>query len=428
METFNENNQIPSARDLERSFTKNYRISMVLVVFFIFIDVAIIAILIVIHNPALYILGLLAVIFSLISYNRDYFHFFKRKKTRLDKAGDGKIGNYEVHEIQKIVKSVLSQFSDKETPRIYLIDEPISGPYVIDTYLLNFIGPINAIYFPKHVFHFLKPMELKSILAHELGHFYWYMYPAQRLPYPFYLFASFIPFILIPYVHELIFIAVLVGVNLGFSPLLSKMFNYKNKSMEYLCDMFAGRLCGKLNAINALLVSCKYSELIETMQKKVLKLIRDNDSLSLKNFEEIYDQLIRILPQKPNSTEDVKTILAETISGFDFSDFNVKMTQKQISQEKQAIGTMLGSPELAKERALIDWDTFDFVEKNHRIEEEEYASLISSIRSSERYLVDSVTDEESEIINDTHPSLRYRILFLHKNVEALNEPEGSIAI
>ncbi len=427
MEAFNEKNQIPFVRDLEQSFMKNYRISMALLVLIIFIDLVIVAIL-VIRVPALYTLGLFAVLFSFISYNRDYFYLFRRKKTRLDKVRDEKIGNYYVPEIQKIVKSVLSKFREKEKPRIYLIDEPVGGPYVIDTYFLNFIGPLNAIYFPRHVFHFLKPMELKAILAHELGHFYRYMYPAQRFPYPFYLVASFIPFILIPYVHQLIFIAVLVGVNFGFNPVLNKLFNHKSKNMEYLSDIFAARLCGKLNSINALLVSCKYSELIESMQKKVLKIIRDDDSLSLTNFEEMYDQLIRILPEKPNSTEDVKTILAETISGFDFSDFNVNMSQKQISKEKQVIGAILGSPEFTKERAVVDWDIFDFVEKNHRIEEGEYAALISSIMDSDRYLVDSITDEESEYINDTHPSLRSRILFLHKNVEALNEPEESITI
>ena len=71
----------------------------------------------------------------------------------------------------------------------------------------------------------------------------------------------------------------------------------------------------------------------------------------------------------------------------------------------------------------LDWDTFDFVEKKPRVEEGEYSALIENIENSDLYLVDSVNDDESDETNDTHPALRKRIRFLHRNITDLNSSQ-----
>jgi hypothetical protein len=50
------------------------------------------------------------------------------------------------------------------------------------------------------------------------------------------------------------------------------------------------------------MVSSKYSELIEVLYKKTLKMIRDDDELSINSFDDIYEKLVRIIPGKPNSS------------------------------------------------------------------------------------------------------------------------------
>lgn len=420
--------EIPGAEELEHSFRINKAISLSILLLVSLIDLVMICFFLVVQDPAFYLLGFFAIVISFFSFKKDYIVFFKRKKQRLDKIREKKIGNYTIDEIQAIVKSIISRFQDKEVPKIYIVDEPMSGPYVIDTYLFNFVGPLNAIYLPKQDLIFLKPDELKAIIAHELGHFYRYMYPVQRFTYPFYLLVSLLPFILLPFVHRLVFAVILIAVNIGFNPILFRLFNHKSKSLEYLCDLFAAKLCGKLNTINALLVSSKYSELIELLEKKILLEIKANDSLSIASFDQIFDKLIRIVPFQPDSIEDVDHILTHTLAKFDYKSFKVDLTEKEIMREEGIITKLLGQTELAIHRKILDWEKFDFVERNYRIEPQEYDYLIKSLIESEDFLVDSITDDESDEITSTHPSLRHRILFLDKNIEALNTPGQFISI
>lgn len=410
---------IQDAQMMESRFKRQERYSRLLLFGFIVVDVILLSSLALSGSMVYYVLGALAIGLSLWSYGSDYIGWFKQDKVLMEHISEERIGNYTKDQIIDTVQSVLAEFKNKEIPRVYIIDAPNSGPHVIDTYIFNFLGPINAVSFPRHIFHFLKPHELKAILAHELGHFYRYMYSVQRFPYPVYLFVSLFPFVLLPFVHKLVFVGVLLVANFGFHPLLYRLFNYKSKKLEYLCDLFAAKLCGKLNVINALLVSCKYSELMEVLYKKTLRMIRDDDSLSVKDLDLIYEKLIRIIPEKPNSTSEVDHILTETIDNFNFSAYNRKMNQLEISKEKKLIASILASPEFSKKRPLIDWDTFDFVERNHRVEEEEYAALIQTIQPGAKHLIDSITDDESTNVYESHPSLRNRILFLDKNVSQL---------
>jgi Zn-dependent protease with chaperone function len=372
------------------------------------------------QNVYYYALALGAMALSLYNFIRDYLIYFIREKTELNDIKEQSIGNFKTDEIKSLIHSIFLNFKGREIPRIYIVDEPLAGTHVIDTYILNFIGPINAIYVPRHEFHYLKPAELKAILSHEIGHFYQYIYPAQRFSYPFYFFVTIIPAFLAPFVNMWLIGLVFVGLQYAFYPSLNKLFNYKSKTLEYLSDLFASDLCGKLNVINALMVSSKYSELIEVLRKKVLKLIEDNDQLSMDSYDEIFEKLVRILPDKPNSTDEVDKILSDAISGFSLNSFLTKMTKRRVLKEKAIIADLLSSPELARKRELLNWDVFDFVEKNHRVEEEEYDALIANIINSQLCLVDSVNDDEREDLNDTHPALRQRILFLDKNVSEIN--------
>lgn len=411
---------IPEAVVLERNFKNNHRISMGVLWGVIILDVLLLLLIISSKNYWYYMMGVVAILISLISLKDDYIFFFKRKKELLQEVQDDVIGNYRIQELRELIASIFSQFKDKEIPRVYIIDEPIDGAHVIDTYVFNFIGPMNAIYLPRQAFYYLKPDELKAIISHELGHFYNYIYPAQRFPYPFYLLVSLIPAFLLPLLQTWIVVLIFLGLHFGFYPLLHKLFNYKSKTLEYLSDLFAAKRCGKLNTINGLMVSSKYSELIEVLHKKTLKLIKDDDELSINSFDDIFDKLVRILPDKPNSTDEAEKILTTAIEGFSFKPYKTNMKKSEISKEKAIITALLNAPELVKKRELLNWDTFDFVERNHRVEEGEYAALIDTIQNTHLYLVDSVNDDEDETLNETHPALRHRILFLHKNVKELN--------
>lgn len=420
--------RIPHAEDLKSSFQINKSISLGILILVSIIDVLIIFFFVIAKSQTFYVLGVFAVVISFFSFRKDYIIFFNRRKQRLDEIKEDKIGNYTTGEIRQIFAEILSRFKGKEIPSIYLVDEPIRGPYVIDTYIFNFIGPLNAIYLPKQDLIFLKPAELKAILAHELGHFYRYMYPVQRFTYPFYLFVSLVPFFLLPFVNRLIFALILIGVNMGFNPLLYRLFNYKSKNLEYLCDLFAAKVCGKLNAVNALIVSSKYAELIELLEKKLLMEIKANDALSLSSFNQIFDKLVRIIPVRPESIEQIDHMFTHTFKNFDFKSFRVQLSEREIVQEGEVITRLFQNTDLAIKRKLIDWEKFDFVKRNHRIEPEEYPFLIKSLRESKDYLVDSITDDENDKITSTHPSLRHRILFLDMNIAPLNTPEENITI
>jgi Zn-dependent protease with chaperone function len=408
---------IPEARTLEKAFTNSAWTSMVLLWLVMIIDTGILYLLFTSNDKYLAILTIAAIILALSNIKDDYWAFFKQEKEDLDTTKEDTIGNYKVVEIREIVDSVFANFKGKEIPKVYIIDEPTGGPMVIDTYVFNFLGPLNAIYIPRHVFGVYKPNELKAIIAHELGHFYHYMYPIQRFPYPFYLLATLVPLITFPLVNIWVAIAILVVFSFLFHPLLYKAFNHKSKRMEYLCDLFAAKLFGKLNIINGLIVTCKYSELVELTQKKVLKNIKVDDTLSVENYGDIFDQILRVMPKQPSSRDELDSVITEVISNFDHKSYKTKLSKTAIKKEHALISVMLTDPFYSKKREVLDWSTFDFIKRNHRIEPGEYTALIQTILDKKSYLIDSVTDEDDDELSSTHPSIRSRILCLDKNID-----------
>ena len=142
--------KIPDAAKLLKSFRRNRRISMLILILVIVINLALSVLIINSHNMYYYALALGALALSLYNFMRDYLFYFIRNKTELSNIKEQSIGNYRTEEIKNLVDHIFSNFKGHEIPRIYIVDDPLASAHVIDTYILNFIGPINAIYIPRN--------------------------------------------------------------------------------------------------------------------------------------------------------------------------------------------------------------------------------------------------------------------------------------
>ncbi|MCG8570992.1 MAG: hypothetical protein MJB14_12705 [Spirochaetes bacterium] len=84
-------------------------------------------------------------------------------------------------------------------------------------------------------------------------------------------------------------------------------------------------------------------------------------------------------------------------------------SKRKIKNEEQQIDDLLKLFEKDETVELINWDTFDFINRNFRVEEEEYIYFFQAIENNlDRKLVNAISDENSKY-NLTHPILRQRI-------------------
>lgn len=189
---------------------------------------------------------------------------------RIEKADSKMTGNYSVEEIRELVSSVINEFKNKEIPNIYILDSKIVNAYAVDTWLVNFIRPFNAVYISKRAFECMSEGELKATLLHELGHFYRYDYAGNRLRIPRFLFMS-LPFafiVLIPHGWKFLFAATLAYIVLK---IISFPAKRDDRIMEYLSDLFAAERVGKLNMINTLIILGNEYKKLEENEKAISK-------------------------------------------------------------------------------------------------------------------------------------------------------------
>ena len=88
--------------------------------------------------------------------------------------------NYSKQEIINLIRPILQEYKNKEIPAIYILKLKILNAITIDTYLVNFFKPFNAVYITESMFAYLTKDEIRAILYHELGHFYRYIYADMR--------------------------------------------------------------------------------------------------------------------------------------------------------------------------------------------------------------------------------------------------------
>lgn len=406
---------IPSFQDIEKKYITQWKKSRAILYSLISANFALY--LTVVWIGRLDIITYISIVSFLgfILYLKQRVLFLFLRKIRLTKNCELDTGPYNGRSLYNEIESLFLESNKTEVPAIYIIETKCEGPFVIDTYFFNFIKPWNAIYIPEYLLHILKLNELKAVIAHELGHFYHYIFPVNRFPLPLTIFSLIYPSLLffsssIP-VSGIVFTSILSFI---ITDTTHNHWTSKNSiPLEYLSDIYAAKKIGKLNHINALITIGRYFEIIETLHK----IVSNNTGLTRYTHPKSRQKIIHQILSSHSINEN-----------FNIEDYIKRIPQGPVSQKTKGTLSKLQIPSsdetikaylksIGKNRSNLDWDSFDVVVKNKRIEHTEYKLLIQEITNNpDKFLIDSIIDGREKTIADSHPRLRDRILFLHKHI------------
>ena len=341
--------------------------------------------------------GLFSIIFFLIIvFISSYGNILFLKKRRLETFDT--VGKYTSEEIREIISEIFTNINKKEKPNIYVISSSAVNAFVTES-IIKGIAPLNGLYLSEDLFTNLKTEELKAVIYHELGHYYYFMSPFSKNILPLDIFSVLFPFFLF-LVMRFQSVFSLFFLVFSFSAFV-RYLTFKNiKDNEYLSDFFSAQKNGLLNIVNGLIVVSKINEIDSKIVRYLAERItRDRERLNFRDFDFYYETLRKEIPYEFQNFDEISELIDNFL--YDGSDENIPEINKESYYYEEIDG----------------WEKFDL---NHdfRISEEEYPLFIETLINSELN-----ETEEQKVINErfdiTHPTLRNRILFLEDNKEYL---------
>ena len=176
-----------------------------------------------------------------------------------------------------------------------------------------------------------------------------------------------------------------------------RFFTFSNiKDYEYLSDFFSAQKNGILNMVNTLIVVSKINEVDSKIIRYIVERITRDKRLSFKDFDFYYENLRKEIPYEFQNFNEISEIIDNFL--YDEAVDNIP----EIDKHNYEYGE------------IKNWDSFD-LNHNFRIEENEYLYLIDDLINNEL----SDVDNERQVPDITHPTLRKRILFMEGNKEYL---------
>lgn len=337
--------------------------------------------------------GILSVMFFLfLIFFSSYGNILFLKKKKLEEYDE--IGKYSTEEIRNIISEVYKNINKREKPNVYIVSLYTVNAFVTES-VFNIVPSLNGLYLSEDLFRHLKPEELKAVIYHELGHFYYYMSPFSKNILPLDIFSVLLPFSMFLFLGLQSIISLFFLV--FFFSALVRFFTFSNiKDYEYLSDFFSAQKNGVLNMVNGLIVISKINEVDSKIVRYIVERIKRDRRLSFKNFDFYYENLRKEIPYEFQNFNEI----SEIIDNFLYDDIPEDI------------------PEIDKHEyeyeEIKNWNSFD-LNHNFRIEEDEYLYLIDDLINNEV----SEIDTENQFSDVTHPTLRKRILFMEGNKEYL---------
>lgn len=347
-------------------------------------------------------------------------------------ASQTAVCEYSREEIVQWTKE-LAKKGNLKIDRIFLMQSPIPNAF---TFSLPLMG--STIVLHSNTLDFLLPNEVKSIIAHELGHIknddsianilthvpgffvqliYLYIYLRIGLSAATSLIVDFNP------LAGVLRIAVLVGFFIlsRFMVNVSKLFTQKaSRDAELLADFYSAEIAGPNQTINALIRLGQRVEAI-TIFVEELKWL---DSLSHDNRCELTgNQLREIIFSYPLDEIDEANARAEAPRIYLTrklkklrKDYKLKITDEEI---KAAVDPAVESLNMAREtkrklknleKKTIDWREVDY-NRDERLDDEELVDLVDLLRNNPRKLM-FTNEVGAKLLMIGHPDFRKRILKL----------------
>ncbi len=343
----------------------------------------------------------------------------------------------------------LANQSEIKVSKIYLMRSPLPNAF---TFSLPFIGAVVVLH--SNILDFLELGEVKSVIAHELGHIknrdslvsiftrmpslfvdlvYMYVYIRLGLGVGYALFS----------IGDMAWVIARLAVLAGFFVFsrflifISKMFVQKgSRSAELLADIHAAEITGPSSTVNALIRLGQRMETISALIDEIrwLESLNPERSGSLSTSE-----LTRMMSSYPldgidedNARDRAPQVFLSTKLKHLRDIYRVELSDEQIkSAIEPAIGPLLKARKLSESEKkklaqddpkkpstkkdddkpkTIDWREVDY-DGDRRLSEEEMKDLISMLRENPtKFMFDN--EVGMNILMMSHPDFRRRVLSL----------------
>ncbi|MBK1879689.1 M48 family metalloprotease [Pelagicoccus mobilis] len=342
---------------------------------------------------------------------------FKLPKARIIEFGSTqKIGRYQAGKIYLMMRELLAPHKGKEQPKTYITFQKYDGAFVLNSLFFNFVRPLNAVYISHHLFQILKAGEVKAILAHELAHFYEYIRPLNRVRFALMSFNALFPIYLSLNQGQISFWKALLTWFV-FSAIFNRLTNLwlsrTSQDHEYLCDLSAAKRYGVLNIVNGLFGVVKTAEIQAQLYKALLTRIRNDNTLSIKDLEELVSHCESELPSKAIGERDIERLVRKIMGDHKVRDLRKRLSKEEQKAEEKEIQGIVERLMLSHDFKVLDWKRFDYVIPDGRLNPSEYERLIRTLEAKpDHQLFDMATDNPDFTKKSSHPTVAQRIQFL----------------
>lgn len=357
------------------------------------------------------------------------------KRIPLDRTPAKLLGRFTAERVRALVHEVQNSFraadGTRRLPHIYVIEAKDGNAKVIDTPLLSFLRPFNAVYIHSYLFSVLDEDELRAILTHELAHLHRYMSPLERHAGLEFTFSATLIFwfgvgvvealqdrafssdILELLLAIALFVAlVIVSTSLSFFAWLRRGGLHEE---ELLCDYTAARLVGVLPTVNALLKISLRGDLYEMLIEEAALVLATNTKQDLASLLEVGETA---LPDRVLNAAAARPVVREALASLRgpkivfTSEFD---HDKEMKERRSLVRGIRRAARVARRQRKLDWLVFDQRVRDARLDELECAALVRALLRHGDARIE-VPDEQGGLNTEgggpTHPIMRDRVLFL----------------
>lgn len=371
------------------------------------------------RHPLLFWLGAALVLFVLAFRQHT---FLLGRNLPLSAWPKPRVGLFLPERVDEIYDEVINAWpGEKMPPPVLFIGSQRNRPAFTVRNCLTSDVRFHAIYLSEDLFFWLKADELRGILAHELAHYYRYSGAMMRC-YPLVLaIMAFFPLTVVELlgVTELYLAAILWPLLfLGVRVMLLGLQRRGAYWQEYLADAAAVRVSSPLDVVNGLLLVHKRLDNLMQAYRQALRLLKKNTAVPLSLLDGLIGELWAQLPRRIMRGQTVQRVVDElfenmvrTVAPADEDDPGLtRRRNRQLNRLLRQTRPLV--------RTHLDWESLRERRHSWRLDPAGYRELIASILRQPDKQLTLFAAFGARGLGLSHPQLRKRILFIHKNFVA----------
>ncbi|MFT5524994.1 MAG: Zn-dependent protease with chaperone function [Pirellulaceae bacterium] len=357
--------------------------------------------------------------YGLVAIVADPLTFVTMKKIPLKKATDAQLGpRIDRNELQEIVGEAMQTLpadmsfrQGREVPAIFIVDSKQANAMATNEHFFNSSRSLNAIYIYTALLHLLQRDEVRSIMAHEMGHFYRYINPYQKHRLAAHFFRGSAAFLMVVGIHQMgLFggwgwIGGLLVAPMLAAAVVGLCFSAGHHEAEFLCDYAAARKFGVLPIVNALLKIAVRNDLYFVMYEETIEVLRSNPDLKV---NEIVVAAEECLPHGFIKADEARRLIRTSLDEFRGAK---SLTDEEVKAQEAVVKPIQNILDKRAKNELVHWRDFDSRIVDGQLDAHELRDFIGVLLGNKYLQVVGELSDADDVLA-SHPSFRRRILFL----------------